>query len=111
MSTREKISICFAGLALLFAVTNTALGQTSQETKAASVLSNQVESVFFAKTNVLLNVGTYKGMNAHSIRTLNLPFAELLQGLKFAGLANSGSLVSDSDAVMVGARNFLEVRR
>jgi hypothetical protein len=107
MSAKKTTLPFFARFALLVAVTSSALAQTSEETKAASVLSSHFESVFFAKTVVLSSVGPYKGMDERSIHTLRLPFAELFQGLKLAEPPNSESLVDPSEAIMVGAKNFL----
>jgi hypothetical protein len=73
---------------------------------AASVLFGQFETVLYAQADFLSSSPHFYGMEKASADSFRLPFAELLEGLKRAGGNDSNNLVKNSDAVLLGAKEF-----
>ena len=72
----------------------------------AAALFNEFETVFFAKADVLISSGAYDHAPKSDIEILRFPFMELLEALKALGGNTSQEVVSNSEAILVGAKDF-----
>jgi hypothetical protein len=71
----------------------------------ASVLLNQFETVVYVKGEVLLSTEAYHNVKSE-VRFLRFPFEELLSALNALGGNTSIGLLSESEAVLLGAKDF-----
>lgn len=106
------IASCIRRLpALLLAIVSFGVNQTRAEARpelhAASVLFGQFETVFYAKADFLSNSGAYEHVAKNDAYSLRFPFGLLEEGLKFLGPNTSQEILSSSEAVLVGAKDFL----
>jgi hypothetical protein len=95
----------FLGYSMFFA-RNSCHAQMTSERHAAFALLEHYETVLYARADFLSNSDEFGGMDKDSADTLRLPFQEILEGLKHSGTYNSMELMRNSDAVLLGAREF-----
>lgn len=88
-------------LTLLLAACEGAMANMPLES-AASVLFERFETVFYAHASLL----SEPSVTQTDVRALRIPFAELLDGLHMLGGTAAADVMSSSEAVLVGAREF-----
>ena len=74
--------------------------------RAASVMVDQFETVFYANGDLLSGSGGYKGLSQQDANELRAPFGYLLQGLDVLGKPVSTEMLGSADAALVGAKDF-----
>jgi hypothetical protein len=79
---------------------------SSSDSKIASVLNEQFETVFYAKADFLKGLTAYKELSARTANSLRSPFSDLLGGLQPLGDQVPTQIFGAANAVFVGARNF-----
>jgi hypothetical protein len=90
---------------LLSGCTRNAVSSTEQQ-RAASVLFDQYETVFYARSDLLSGSGGYRQLSQPGANALRVPFANLLQGLDPLDKQVSADMLGNADAALVGAKNF-----
>jgi hypothetical protein len=79
---------------------------SSNQSQAASILTDQFETVFYAKAGLLSGSGGYKRLSQRDANALRAPFAYLLYALDQLGKQVSTEVLRNSDAALVGAKDF-----
>jgi hypothetical protein len=74
--------------------------------RPAAVLSNEFETLFFAKADILVRSGARDHAARNDVEILDFPFWELLDALKALGGNTSQEALGASEAVFVGAKDF-----
>lgn len=90
---------------LLSGCTKSAANSTEQQ-RAASTLFDQFETVFYTKADLLSGSGGYKRLSQRDANALRAPFAYLLYALDQPGKQVSTEVLRNSDAALVGAKDF-----
>ncbi len=106
MNCKPHFCLLIMFFAFLSIGCNSGLAETNRELHAASVLFGRFESVYYAEGDFLSNHSALYGMEEASADSLRNPFDELLAGLNETGVNSSGDILKDSDAVLLGAREF-----
>jgi len=101
---RRKLLAIALSAFLLYGFIGSAADMNYAEPAAA--LFNEFETVFFAKADVLISSGAYDHAPKSDIEILRFPFMELLEALKALGGNTSQEVVSNSEAILVGAKDF-----
>jgi hypothetical protein len=104
-----EISFWIRRIMILFAVLlsgSTWAVANSDQSQAASALFSEFETVFYAKADFLLTSGGYKGLSEERADSLRVPFADLQGALDSLGTSISGAILHNSEAVLVGAKDF-----
>ncbi len=78
----------------------------TEQQRAALTLHDQFETVFYAKADLLSGSGGYKRLSQKDANALRGPFADLLYALNPLGEQVSTEVLRDSDAALVGAKDF-----
>lgn len=94
------------GVPILFAILLSGCRGVANTNRAAAVLFDQFESVFYAKAGLLTGSGGYKQLPGPIAGTLRIPFGDLLGGLNALGQQAPVEMLNDADAVLVGAKDF-----
>jgi hypothetical protein len=79
---------------------------SSNQSQAAPILFDQFETVFYAKADLLSGSGGYKRLSQRDANALRAPFAYLLYALDQPGKQVSTEVLRNSDAALVGAKDF-----
>ena len=79
---------------------------SSNQSQAAPILTDQFETVFYAKVDLLSGYGGYKRLSPRDANALRAPFAGLLYALEPLGKQVSTEVLRNSDAALVGAKDF-----
>lgn len=82
------------------------VANAADQQRASSAMFDQFETVFYAKSDFLSGSGGYKGLSQQDANILRGPFADLLQGLDVLGKPASDEILRNTDAVLVGAKDF-----
>jgi hypothetical protein len=80
------------------------MAEANRESRAASVLFGHFETVFYAKSDVL--AGVYDHVAQHDAEVALFPFLELTEALKSLGSNTSKEMLTSSEAVLLGAKDF-----
>ena len=89
-----------------------ALAGTPEESRAASALFGEFESVLRAKGDLLATVSSssgtvaYDGLSRTGAAALSAPFSFLMEGLDLIGKPASADIFGGSDAVVLGFKDF-----
>jgi hypothetical protein len=83
-----------------------ATANAANQQRAASVMFNQFETVFYANGDLLSGSGGYKGLSQQNANEVRAPFIYLLQGLDVLGKPVSNEMLGSTDAALVGAKGF-----
>lgn len=78
----------------------------ADQQRAASIMFDQFETVFYANSSLLSGSGGYQGLSRQEANTLRVPFAYLLHGLDVLGEPVSKELLSRMGAAFVGVKDF-----
>jgi len=107
MTNRRKKIAVVALIAFCWSIHVSGYAQTNPETRAASMLFTQFETVAYARADFLSSFDTDdKEKNVDSIANLRLPFGEFVAGLKALGPNVESDLDMRYSAVLVGAKDF-----
>jgi hypothetical protein len=79
---------------------------TAEQQRAASAVFDKFETVFYANGDLLSGSGGYKRLSQQDANALRVPFANLLQGLDPLGKQASAEILGNTDAALVGAKDF-----
>jgi len=79
---------------------------TPQESRAASQLFAQYETVFYARADLISRTGAYGPVSQRDANALRVPHAFLLASLETVGKQASAEILRSSAAVLVGAGDF-----
>ena len=77
-----------------------------RESRAAAILFDQFETVFYSKSNLLSGSPARPQLLTRDAKYMRFPFAYLLQGLDSLGSHASDTFLQKSEAVLVGAKDF-----
>jgi hypothetical protein len=80
--------------------------ETNSETRAASVLFKQFETVVYTRTDFLASFDNHDGNVVDGEDNLILPFGELFEGFQALGPKTESDLEKIYGAVLVGAKDF-----
>jgi len=78
----------------------------ADQQRAASVMFDQFETVFYSNSDLLSASGGYKGLSQQEANLLRAPFSSLLQGIDAVGKPALNEVLGNADAVLVGAKDF-----
>jgi hypothetical protein len=78
----------------------------ADQQRAASVMLDQFETVFYANGDLLSGSGGYKGLSQQDANELRAPFWHLMQGLDALGKPASNEMLGSIGAALVGAKDF-----
>src|SRR5271154_7432756 len=82
--------------------------ETKPETRAASVLFKQFETVAYARTDFLSSLDAHDfNKDVDSLSDLRLPFLELIGGLRALGSKTEKDVEKSYSAVLAGAKDFV----
>jgi hypothetical protein len=82
------------------------VADTIKQQRAAAALFDQYETVFYARGDLLSTSGGYKRLSKHDANAMRAPFADLLQALDPLGKVDSVEILRNTDAALVGAKDF-----
>lgn len=91
---------------LLFGCARKATANAADQQRAASIMLDQFETVFYANGDLLSGAGGYKGLSQQEANTLRAPFGSLLQGIDAVGKPASKEVLDSASGVLVGAKDF-----
>lgn len=104
MPNVSKITLMLIASLLLGCAKSTA--KAIEQQRAASILFDQFETVFYAKADLLSSSSGYKQLSQQDANLLRVPFADLLQALQPLGKQVFIELFSNVDFTLVGAKDF-----
>jgi hypothetical protein len=104
--SRGQMRGLFVVLAFLFLGCRRGTTEVNHELRAASVLFGQFETVFYANVDLLSSSGAYERVAKDDADNLRSPFGLLEEGLNVLGPNTSQEILSSSEAVLVGAKDF-----
>jgi hypothetical protein len=104
--TKWTSKIALMLIAFLLSGCMKSAADNTEQQRATSTLFDQFETVFYAKADLLSNSGGYKRLSQQDANALRVPFANLLQALDPLGKQVSAEVLSNSDAALVGAKDF-----
>jgi hypothetical protein len=81
------------------------MSSTFRETRGASALLDNFETVFYSTTE-LLSGATSSVLSERDRKALSVPFAQLSSGLKAIGVNAEADFMNASEGVLVGAKDF-----
>ncbi|MBV9180918.1 MAG: hypothetical protein JO356_06365, partial [Acidobacteria bacterium] len=79
---------------------------TPRQTRAASVLFRQFETVVYTKGRFLLHLDAQQTNENDAETNLWVPFLELIAGLRALGPSTANDVLANYDAVLLGAAEF-----
>jgi hypothetical protein len=79
---------------------------SSNQSQAASILTEQFETVFYAQAGLLKGSAGYKELPAKNANSLRVPFSDLIGGLQSLGAQVPIEVFEAANAVLVGAKDF-----
>jgi hypothetical protein len=79
---------------------------TSHEARAVSALFGEFETVFYAKRDLSSGAGAFGQLSEKNAEELRTPFAYFLGAFYWMGKQVPAEILSNSAAVLVGAKNF-----
>jgi len=91
---------------LAFLLVCTKSAAAADQGRAISVLTEEFETVFHAKADLLTGSGGYRRLPGPAANALRAPFVNLLWGLGALDPQASGEILRNADAVLVGAKDF-----
>jgi hypothetical protein len=106
MRDRRPMCKLLIVLAISFFGCSLSMAEMNHESSAESVLFERFETVLYAKANALSSSGAYDHMAKDDAEVVRFPFTELLEGLKSLGRNTSTEILKNSDAVLLGAKDF-----
>ena len=83
-----------------------ATANAADQQRAATVMLDHFETVFYANGDLLSGSSGYRGLSQQDANTLRAPFGYLLQGLDVLGKAASNEMLGSIGAALVGAKDF-----
>jgi hypothetical protein len=102
----RRFSILVAVLAICTSGCVRTRADGDRESRVASALFTQFESVVHEEPSLLSSSGGYNHLSEHEAGNLRFPFAYLKGALETADIRSYSDLLSNSDAVLVGAKEF-----
>jgi hypothetical protein len=108
MTKRRRLFVAVALVAFPLPGYLVGHAETKPETRAASMLFKQFETVAYARTDFLSRFDAYDvNKDVDSLANLRLPFLELVGGLRFLGSNAERDVEKSYSAVLVGAKDFV----
>lgn len=104
MSGRMQFRRLVLPVALFFVACENGMAEMNRESRAASALFGNFETVFYAKSDVL--AGAYDHAAQNDSDEMLFPFSHLLRGLRSLNRNTSKEMLTSSDGVFVGAKEF-----
>ena len=94
-------------LAVMVLGCDRSVAQTVQESRAASALFGDFETVFYSKSHLLSSPHAYKQLSKLEARNLRFPFAYVQGALDSLESPASDAVLASSDSILLGAKDFL----
>jgi hypothetical protein len=100
--------VCIISVLLVFLKPGYArsMDEPNKETRAASILFGEFETVFYSKADLIGGSGALKQLSKLDADTLRVPFADLIGGLRSLGNSASTEIIGKGEAVLIGAKAF-----
>lgn len=105
MTTAKKICGSVAVLVVLFLVSGDVMA-LEIPSDAASALSQEFETVFYSRADLLSGSHASKELSKLDGNALRMPFAYFLSALDSLGKGVANNVLAEGDSVLVGAKNF-----
>ena len=83
------------------------VAETIDQSRAASSLFEEFETVFYSKAELLSGFDAYRQLSKLEVTNLRFPFAYLQGALDSLDRPASADVLANSDAILVGAKDFL----
>ena len=83
---------------------------TNNNLRAAAALFNRYETIFYTNTDLSTPLTIFKGLSRPAASSLSIPFGQLPSGLDLLNKHASSEILGNADAVLMGARNFVNPR-
>lgn len=106
MRSTGRLCRLFLLLAVVLSGCGQGMAKRNQESRTASALFAQFETVFYSKADLVSGSDGHGQLSAQNVRLLGAPFAYLRGGLDSLGKSTAPEILGSSQAVFVGAKDF-----
>jgi len=106
----RNLTLLILALSLANARPAFAANATDKNLRAAASLFARYETIFYTNTDLSTPLTIFKGLSRPAASSLSIPFGQLPSGLDLLNKHASSEILGNADAVLMGARNFVNPR-